>query len=106
MKALFCCLLAALALLQYRLWLSDEGMREVWGLERSVEAQRAENAVLGERNMQQRAEVTDLKQGFTALEERARDLGMIGANETFFQFVDMPYQPVSEPQPSQASAMP
>ena len=28
----------------------------------------------------------DLKQGYTALEERARnDLGMIGGNETFFQ---------------------
>jgi cell division protein FtsB len=106
MKVVFWCLLGALVLLQYRLWLSDEGMREVWALEQSVDAQLAENAVLAERNAQQRAEVADLKQGFTALEERARDLGMIGANETFYQFVDMPYRPVGDPQPSHASARP
>jgi cell division protein FtsB len=106
MKVLFWCLLGALVLLQYRLWLSDEGMREVWDLERSVAAQHAENAVLAERNTQQQAEVADLRQGFAALEERARDLGMIGGNETFFQFVDMPYRPVGEPQPSHASATP
>jgi cell division protein FtsB len=106
MKVLFWCLLGALVLLQYRLWLSDEGMREVWALEQSVAAQLADNAVLAERNAQQRAEVTDLKQGFTALEERARDLGMIGGNETFYQFVDLPYRPVGDPAPSHASAQP
>jgi cell division protein FtsB len=106
MKVLFWCLLGALVLLQYRLWLSDEGMREVWALEQSVAAQLADNAVLAERNAQQRAEVTDLKQGFTALEERARDLGMIGGNETFYQYVDLPYRPVGDPAPSHASAQP
>jgi cell division protein FtsB len=106
MKVLFWCLLGALVLLQHRLWLSNEGMREVWALEQSVAAQLADNAVLAERNAQQRAEVTDLKQGFTALEERARDLGMIGGNETFYQFVDLPYRPVGDPAPSHASAQP
>lgn len=106
MKALFFCLIAALALLQYRLWVSDEGLREVWALERAVETQRAENAVLGERNTQQRAEVADLKQGLTALEERARDLGMIAANETFYQVVEPTLPPGNGPQPSQASAAP
>ena len=44
-----------------------------------------------ERNLQLAAEVKDLKEGLAALEERARnDLGMIGANETFFQVVDGP----------------
>ena len=106
MKTLFFCLLGALVLLQYRLWASDEGMREVWALERSVAAQLAENAVLAERNTQQQAEVADLKKGFTALEERARDLGMIGVNETFFQFVDLPHRPLDGPQASQASVAP
>ena len=105
MKVLFCCLAAAFALLQYRLWLSDEGLRDVWSLERSVEAQRAENAVLAERNAQQKAEVADLKQDLTALEERARDLGMIAGNETFYQVVESATPPVG-PQPSQASAVP
>jgi cell division protein FtsB len=86
-------LVAVLALLQYRLWVSDEGMREVWHLAGAVESQRADNAVLAERNAQQKAEVADLKQGLTALEERARhDLGMITVTETFYQVVDTPHR--------------
>jgi cell division protein FtsB len=86
-------LIAVLALLQYRLWFSDEGMREVWHLAGAVESQRTDNAVLAERNAQQKAEVADLKQGLTALEERARhDLGMITVTETFYQVVDTPHR--------------
>ena len=91
MKLLVAALVVALALLQYRLWLSDEGLREVWHLRDAVESQSAENLVLKERNAQLKAEVVDLKQGLTAVEERARnDLGMIGGNETFYQVVDAP----------------
>ena len=91
MRIFLGCLVAVLALLQYRLWLSDEGMREVWHLSAAVESQHADNAVLVERNGQLRAEVANLKKGLTALEERARnDLGMIGVNETFYQVVDTP----------------
>jgi cell division protein FtsB len=106
MKILLGCLCGALVLLQYRLWVSDEGMREVWALQQSVETQRAENAVLAERNSQQKAEVDDLKKGLTALEERARDLGMISASETFYQVVETPLQAAGEPQPSHAAAAP
>ncbi|HTL50842.1 MAG TPA: cell division protein FtsB [Steroidobacteraceae bacterium] len=89
MKLVIVALLAAFVLLQYRLWISTEGMREVWHLQQAVESQRAENAVLAERNAQIKAEVADLKHGLTALEERARnDLGMVAANETFYQVVD------------------
>jgi cell division protein FtsB len=92
MKILLSGLLVLFALLQYRLWLSDEGMREVWHLGAAVESQRAENAVLVQRNAQLKAEVADLKQGLTALEERARhDLGMITVSETFYQVVDSPH---------------
>ena len=99
MKVVFASLLAAFVLLQYRLWVSDEGMREVWHLRQAVENQVAENKVLAERNQQMKAEVNDLKHGFTALEERARnDLGMIEANETFFQVVDATHRlPAAEP---------
>ncbi|MSQ91973.1 MAG: cell division protein FtsB [Gammaproteobacteria bacterium] len=91
MKMLLAGLVAVLALLQYRLWVSDEGMREVWHLAGAVESQRADNAVLAERNTQLKAEVADLKHGLTALEERARhDLGMIAVTETFYQVVDTP----------------
>src|ERR1700690_3439277 len=75
-------------LLQYRLWISDQGKREVWRLTQAVEAQAAGNAEQRERNRQLLAEVTDLKVGLTALEERARsELGMVGNSETFYQIV-------------------
>ena len=75
-------------LLQYRLWISDQGKREVWRLTQAVEAQAAANAEQRERNRQLLAEVTDLKGGLTALEERARsELGMVGNSETFYQVV-------------------
>lgn len=77
-----------LLLLQYRLWISDQGKREVWRLTQAVEAQAAANAEQRERNRQLLAEVTDLKIGLTALEERARsELGMVGNSETFYQIV-------------------
>jgi cell division protein FtsB len=86
MKWLAAALLAALVLLQYRLWLSADGVSEVVRLRAAVNAQRSENNQLSDRNRQVAAEVRDLKQGYSALEERARsDLGMIGPNETFFQ---------------------
>ena len=89
MRVFAAALLLVLLALQYRLWVSDDGFRSVMGLKRSVAAQSAENATLVRRNDQLAAEVKDLKEGLAALEERARnDLGMIGANETFFQVVD------------------
>jgi cell division protein FtsB len=88
MKWLALALFLAIVLLQGRLWLSEDGVQEMWRLERAVEAQRAENEQLLERNRQLAAEVRDLKKGVAALEERARsDLGMIARNETFYQVV-------------------
>jgi cell division protein FtsB len=88
MKWLAASLLIALMLLQYRLWLSNDGVREVLRLKAAVAAQQAQNAQLAERNQELAAEVLDLKQGDAALEERARvDLGMIAGNETFYQVV-------------------
>jgi cell division protein FtsB len=86
---IFAAILAiALILLQGRLWLSDRGLREVAGLQSSVDAQRAANRVQGERNRQLGAEVANLKGGLSALEERARsELGMVAASETFYQVV-------------------
>lgn len=111
MKMLLAGFVAVLALLQYRLWLADEGMREVWHLAGAVESQRIDNVVLVERNAQLKAEVADLKKGLTALEERARhDLGMITMTETFYQVVDAPhrapYDRQEEPRTIQAAATP
>ncbi|HYB33382.1 MAG TPA: cell division protein FtsB [Steroidobacteraceae bacterium] len=93
MKWLAAALIVAVVLLQYRVWLSADGVREVARLRQAVAAQRADNEQLSERNRQLAAEVRDLKTGMDALEERARsDLGMIARNETFYQVV--PPRPV------------
>lgn len=87
-KWLAAALVAALLLLQYRLWLSNDGVRDVLRLRSAVATQQDENARLSERNRQLDAEVHDLKQGYAALEERARtDLGMVAGNESFYQVV-------------------
>lgn len=88
MKWLAAGLLVVVVLLQYRIWLSEDGLRELRRLEGAVATQRGENDQLGERNRQLAAEVHDLKNGLQALEERARsDLGMVAGNETFYQVV-------------------
>ena len=94
MKWLAAALVVVVVLLQYRIWLSEDGVRELNRLQAAVAAQRTENDQLGERNRQLAAEVRDLKNGMQALEERARsDLGMIASNETFYQVV--PPRPVA-----------
>jgi cell division protein FtsB len=88
MKWLAVGLALVVILLQYRIWLSEGGVREVDRLQRAVTAQRSANDQLAERNRQLAAEVRDLKTGLEALEERARsDLGMIASHETFYQVV-------------------
>lgn len=88
MRFLVGLLAVVLVLLQYRLWLSENGVRESVHLRAAVAAQRAENEELSRRNAQLAAEVIDLRKGTAALEERARnDLGMIGRAETFYQVV-------------------
>jgi cell division protein FtsB len=77
-----------LVFLQYRLWVSDQGVREVARLQAAIGVQTLANRELTERNRQLGAEVHNLKVGLTALEERARsELGMVGNNETFYQIV-------------------
>jgi cell division protein FtsB len=88
----------ALVLLQYRLWLSDQGVREVSRLQAAIELQVSANREQAERNRQLVAEVTDLRGGLTALEERARsELGMVGNSETFYQVVTAATPPPAAP---------
>lgn len=88
MKWLVVALLAVVLLIQYRLWMSPDGIREVMQLREAVAVQQAENDALTRRNRELAAEVRDLKQGYVALEERARsDLGMIASGETYYQVV-------------------
>ncbi|SER80575.1 cell division protein FtsB [Vreelandella subterranea] len=78
-------LLLVLGMLQYQLWLGDGGWLDLQRLEQRVAAQEAENVPLRERNARMAAEVTDLKGGLDAIEERARsDMGMVRTDEQFF----------------------
>ncbi len=104
MRYLLLILLALFMVLQYRLWISDEGMQEMWRLRELVNEQAARNIELEQRNAALEAEVRDLRQGSEAVEERARsDLGMIHDRETFFQIVGDEY-PAAEPATDNADA--
>ncbi|HEX6998453.1 MAG TPA: cell division protein FtsB [Gammaproteobacteria bacterium] len=91
MRLLIALLAASLVWLQFELWLSSDGLREVWRLEDEVGRRTAENRALAERNSKLEAEVLDLKQGLAAAEERARsELGMVRPDETFYQIAPAP----------------
>ena len=75
--------------LQYPLWLGDGGVLALWKLKQEAAAQKLEHSGLTERNMALEAEVHDLKEGYEALEERARaELGMVRRGETLYQIIE------------------
>jgi len=89
MKWLMGLLVIILALLQYRLWVGDASLPGMWRMQREVATQKQENTKLIDRNRVLKAEVSDLKHGVAAIEERARtELGMIKKDETFYQIID------------------
>jgi cell division protein FtsB len=88
MRILLAVLLIVLLLLQYKLWLGEGGFANVRRLEQRVAEQAEENKFLEQRNQELQAEVEDLRQGYDAIEERARsELGMIREDEEFYQVV-------------------
>lgn len=88
MKSLVFVLSLLLVMLGYRALFGDGSLQELDGLKVQVNEARAELERLESRNQSLRAEVEDLKNGLDAVEERARiELGMIGSDETFYQFV-------------------
>lgn len=88
MKLLALILFAIIALLQYPLWFSKSSWKRVWQVEEEVTEARQNNLKLQQRNNMLEAELSDLKQGLEAVEERARsDLGMVKQNEVLFQIV-------------------
>lgn len=88
MKILLAVLVTLLLVVHYRLWVADDGARQMWQLRETVTEQQQENHALRARNRELEAEVRDLREGLDALEERARsDLGMIREGEVFYQVV-------------------
>jgi cell division protein FtsB len=91
MRWLTLILVALIALLQYSLWLGKGSWLKVWELDQQLQAQRESNISLQARNASMDAEVRDLKQGFDAIEERARsELGLVKRDEVFFQVLEDP----------------
>jgi len=86
-----------IAALQYPMWLGKGGWLQVRDLDRQLAAQKESNSRLKLRNDALDAEVRDLKNGFEAVEERARaELGMVKQDEVFFQL----QQPAPQADPS------
>ncbi len=89
MKYLAAALVSLILIMQYPLWLGKGGWLNVLQLEDKVINSRQENLQLQDRNKILYAEISDLKQGTDAIEERARtELGMIKRNEMFFQIIE------------------
>ncbi len=84
-------LLVMVGLLQYPLWVGKGGWLKVWEYDRQLQAQKEVTRKLEIRNAGLDAEVRDLKQGYDAIEERARfELGMVKQDETFVQIPEKP----------------
>jgi cell division protein FtsB len=89
LRALTLIFVILIAALQYPLWLGKGSWLRVWDLSRQITEQKDKNAVLKARNDTLDAEVRDLKQGYAAIEERARnELGMVKQDEVFYQIIE------------------
>jgi cell division protein FtsB len=107
MRWLSVVLVAVLLLLQYPLWLGKGGWLRVWDVDRQLQEQKEANKKLEVRNAGLDAEVRDLKQGYDAIEERARfELGMIKQDEVFVQIPEksLPEKPLPDKTPEKPAS--
>lgn len=89
MKVLFAILVLLFGYLQYKLWVAEGKVQDSWALEQRIETLKTQNRELTHRNDVLQAEVTNLKSGHDVIEEKARqELGLIGKDETFFQYIE------------------
>jgi cell division protein FtsB len=89
MRLIIVCLVMILVGLQYKLWVGEDSLLRWVSLNKKLTAQLEENKNLLARNQAMEADISELKSGEQALEERARyDLGMVKQDETYYQFID------------------
>lgn len=87
-NGVFVLLVVVLAILQYRLWFEQDGVRDMLALKRSMVKQAAETEMIKKRNDELIFQVQRLQKSKDATESRARsELGMVKQGETFYQFV-------------------
>ena len=76
-------------MIQFDIWLKDDGFSRVKELEQMIDSQTEENQKLKLRNEQLGQEIEELKSGTESIEEKARtDLGMIKEGEEFYLIVE------------------
>ena len=73
MKWLTVILITLLALLQYRLWFGKNSVPDLLDMQQEVTDQSLQNSNLIQRNSLLKADISDLKIGLDAVEERARN---------------------------------
>ena len=89
MKKLAVTLIVLIILAQYPLWYGKGSWLNVYEIDQQLASQRQINQKLQNRNTVLEAEVNNLKRGLDAIEELARnELGMIQADEVFFQIME------------------
>ena len=97
MKIIIAALCLLFVMLQWRFWMGDGGIRELNQTRNEVIELNSTLADQRDINTALRAEVTDLVDGVSEIEERARsELGMVGPDETFYQFVGVKERPVDD----------
>lgn len=76
-------------MIQFDIWLKDDGFYRLKELEQMIDSQVEENERLKLRNEQLEREIEELKSGTESIEEKARtDLGMIKEGEEFYLIVE------------------
>ncbi len=88
-RSLIISLLLLFGILQYKLWVSSNGVAQTLNLNRAISAQDQANEVLLKRNHELTDQIDELKQGKASVVDLARnELGMVKPHETYYQFVN------------------
>ena len=85
MKFIALLLVLFLVMMQANIWLTKDGYSRVAEIKELIQDQQKENNEMVSRNSQLKEEIKDLKDGYSAIEEKAReDIGMIKEGEEFY----------------------
>ena len=85
MKFLALLLVLLLVVMQVNVWLTKDGYSRLAEIKELIQDQQKENNEMVSRNSQLKEEIKDLKDGYSAIEEKAReDIGMIKKGEEFY----------------------
>ena len=88
MKLILIILMVVCFILQYRLWFADAGLLQVMHLKQMIKKTHAEKDEIIKYNDYLTKEISALKKGGAAIENKARsELGMVKKGEIFYQIV-------------------